>query len=42
MNKIKIITDSTSYIDKDYALEKDISIIPCNQPQEIFLKNMMK
>ncbi|HHV26878.1 MAG TPA: DegV family protein [Tissierellia bacterium] len=28
MNKIKIITDSTSYIDKDYALEKDISIIP--------------
>lgn len=28
MNKIKIITDSTSYIDKDYALEKDISVIP--------------
>lgn len=28
MKKIKIITDSTSYLSKEYALERDISVIP--------------
>lgn len=30
MKKIKIVTDSTSYIDKNYTLEEDVSVVPLN------------
>lgn len=30
MAKIKIITDSTSYLDKEYAAKKDITVVPLN------------
>lgn len=30
MSKIKIITDSTSYLSKEYAYEKDITVVPLN------------
>lgn len=30
MAKIKVITDSTSYISKEYAREKDITVVPLN------------
>ena len=30
MGKIKIVTDSTSYMDKEYALEEKVSVVPLN------------
>lgn len=30
MGKIKIVTDSTSYVDKAYVLEENISVVPLN------------
>lgn len=30
MKKIKIITDSTSYLEKDYCLQEDITVVPLN------------
>ena len=30
MGKIKIITDSTSYIEKSYAIKENISVVPLN------------